>query len=66
MARKMPRANWSVLREYPVAVPEPGLAKGFTDFVMNLRRTRDLLIPRLLAGQLSLAEIEDNRPLVMR
>jgi type I restriction enzyme S subunit len=66
---KMPRANWSVLREYPVAVPEPALGKRFTHFVTNvtllqqnlvfqnsnLRRTRDLLLPRLLSGQLSLA-----------
>jgi type I restriction enzyme S subunit len=76
---KMPRANWSVLREYPVAVPDRVLAKRFTDFVtnvvslqqnlvfqcMNLRQTRDLLLPRLLCGQLSLAEIEGNPVLVV-
>lgn len=71
---KMPRANWSVLREYPVAVPDRALAKRFTDFVMNvvslqqnlvfqnmnLRQTRDLLLPRMLSGQLSLEEIDNN------
>ena len=70
----MPRANWSVLREYPVAVPELGLDKRFTQLVTDitslqqnlvfqnasLRQTRDLLLPRLLSSQLSLAEIEGN------
>lgn len=71
---KMPRANWSVLREYLVAVPGPALTRRFTDFVTNvlslqqnlvfqnanLHETRDLLLPRLLSGELSLAEIEDK------
>ena len=75
---KMPRANWAVLREYPVAVPNRAIARRFTDFVtnvvglqqnlvfqnMNLRQTRDLLLPRLLSGQLSLAETEGNPVLV--
>jgi type I restriction enzyme S subunit len=65
---KMPRANWSVLRDYPVAVPEASLVERFTQFVTDLvslqqslvfqnasvRRSRDMLLPRLLSGQLRL------------
>jgi type I restriction enzyme S subunit len=65
---KMPRANWRVLREYPVYVPPPDLARRFTEQfrsitdlqmvlvaqVHNLRQTRDLLLPRLMSGELQL------------
>ena len=66
---KMPRANWSVLEEYPVAIPTLVVARQFSAVVepaiqqmqalifqtANLRRTRDLLLPRLLSGQMNLA-----------
>ena len=66
---KMPRANWSVLEEYPVAIPTLAVARQFSAVVepaiqqmqtlifqtTNLRRTRDLLLPRLLSGQVALA-----------
>ena len=67
---KMPRANWDVLEKYQVAIPESTLGKRFSTLfseilweqqalifqVQNLRRTRDLLLPRLLSGQLALAD----------
>ncbi len=68
---KMPRANWSVLEEYPVAIPALAIARQFSAVMepaiqqmqalifqtANLRRTRDLLLPRLLSGQVSLTAI---------
>jgi type I restriction enzyme S subunit len=66
---KMPRANWHVLKEYQVAIPTGKLAARFSSLVCdavaqqqalvfqthNLRRTRDLLLPRLLSGQVALS-----------
>jgi type I restriction enzyme S subunit len=62
---KMPRANWSVLQEHLIAIPTSTVASQFSAVVepaiqqiqalifqiQNLRRTRDLLLPRLLSGQ---------------
>jgi type I restriction enzyme S subunit len=63
---KMPRANWGVLEERGVVIPKGKLASQFSTSVsgiieqqqalvfqiQNLRRTRDLLLPRLLSGQI--------------
>ncbi len=68
---KMPRANWDVLRKFPVVLPTGEIADKFsaliTDVVaqqqklifqiQNLRRTRDLLLPRLLSGQIKVEVI---------
>ena len=65
---KMPRANWNVLRKYQIVVPNGGVADEFSALVanavasqqalvlqvQNLRRTRDLLLPRLLSGNIEL------------
>jgi type I restriction enzyme, S subunit len=65
---KMPRANWDVLTKYPVAMPPEPLLKQFNaliqDFVdliinmvfrnRNLRQTRDLLLPRLVGGEVAI------------
>jgi type I restriction enzyme, S subunit len=65
---KMPRANWDVLEKYPIVVPNGKVAEKFSALmadiiaqqqalifqIQNLRRTRDLLLPRLLSGQLTL------------
>lgn len=65
---KMPRANWRVLEEYPVAIPTLAVASQFSAVIepaihqmqtlvfqtANLRRTRDLLLPRLISGELNL------------
>jgi type I restriction enzyme, S subunit len=62
---KMPRANWDVLKKYEVVIPKGNIARQFsalfTDItsqqqtlvfqIKNLRRTRDLLLPRLLSGK---------------
>jgi type I restriction enzyme S subunit len=68
---KMPRANWSVLRQYPVPIPPPELHKRFEAFMAgivaavnyhvlrnrNLRATRDLLLPKLISGELDVSAI---------
>lgn len=65
---KMPRANWGVLEKYQVVIPNGRVAEKFAVLfenivaeqqvlisrTQNLRRTRDLLLPRLLSGQLEL------------
>ena len=67
---KMPRANWSVLENYQVLVPTGELADRFgrmlADFLalqqtlmfrsINLRRSRDLLLPRLFSGDVNVGE----------
>ncbi len=69
---KMPRANWSVLEEHPIAIPTLSVARQFSAVVdpaiqqmqtlifqiQNLRRTRDLLLPRLLSGQVALDALD--------
>jgi len=68
---KMPRANWDVLEKFPVVIPSGKVAEKFLALfadiiaqqqalifqIQNLRRTRDLLLPRLLSGQV---ELETN------
>lgn len=70
---KMPRANWSVLLKYPVYIPTNDLEKRFLDFVeptleqiklltlkvRNLRRTRDLLLPKLISGEVDVSHFSD-------
>ncbi|MGD0539099.1 MAG: hypothetical protein ABSC03_15800 [Verrucomicrobiota bacterium] len=65
---KMPRANWDVLEKYQVAIPKHKVAETFSALIAdiitqqqasifqigNLRRTHDLLLLRLLSGQLTL------------
>ena len=70
---KMPRANWSVMSEYKLVIPTGAVATSFSALLtsaiakqqvlvfqnVNLRKTRDLLLPRLMSGQLSLREAEE-------
>jgi type I restriction enzyme S subunit len=70
---KMPRASWSVLRDYPVLVLSLEVRERFSEFVKkvvalqcnlvfqnrNLRQTRDLLLPRLLSGQIELPHADE-------
>lgn len=65
---KMPRANWNVLAEYGVVIPPNNLAERFNKTFcalvnqqqvlisqnQNLRRSRDLLLPKLLSSQVDL------------
>jgi type I restriction enzyme S subunit len=66
---KMPRANWNVLRDYPVPVPLARLKAVFNHFIedcvdeihnlifriKNLRTTRDLLLPKLISGEIDVS-----------
>jgi type I restriction enzyme S subunit len=68
---KMPRANWDVMRAFPVAVPPTSLLERFSDVIGNLvdlicnlvlstralRSARDLLLPRLISGELDASNI---------
>lgn len=70
---KMPRANWNVLIEYPVVTPSTELLHQFNEIVdsllgqihnlifqnRTLRRTRDLLLPKLISGEIEVPEAED-------
>jgi type I restriction enzyme S subunit len=65
---KMPRANWNVMTGARVLIPPDSLLEKFSGVVTpaissmqtlilqsrNLRQTRDLLLPRLLSGQIKL------------
>jgi type I restriction enzyme, S subunit len=69
---KMPRANWEVLTRYPVPLPEPSLLARFNDVIRplidlinnlifrnrNLRQTRDLLLPKLISGDVNMERFE--------
>jgi type I restriction enzyme S subunit len=64
---KMPRADWKQMQEYPVAVPPDGLLCTFNDTISSitaqlknltfqnqkLRTTRDLLLPKLMSGEIA-------------
>lgn len=64
---KMPRAEWSVLKTYKIAVPPEDALKAFEKIVSpmfakmenlqtqisNLRQMRDKLLPRLLSGKIA-------------
>lgn len=70
---KMPRANWNVLLGYKVPKPtDEVLSKfneillGLVDFVRvamlknrNLRATRDLLLPKLISGELDVSTLPE-------
>jgi len=64
---KMPRADWKHMIKYPVILPPPGLLADFTETVtaitdqlrnlcfqnQKLRTARDLLLPKLMSGEIS-------------
>ncbi len=64
---KMPRADWKQMQEYPVAVPPAGLLGSFEGSIQaiigqlkaltfanqKLRAARDLLLPRLMNGEIA-------------
>lgn len=64
---KMPRADWKQMKEYPVAIPPGGLLKTFNEVIstitdqlknltfqnQKLRTARDLLLPKLMSGEIS-------------
>jgi type I restriction enzyme S subunit len=70
---KMPRANWNVLKDYPVPIPLAEVTSMFETFIAgvvaavqnhvlrnrNLRTTRDLLLPKLISGELDVSALPD-------
>ena len=75
---KMPRANWDVLVKYPIFLPDAALLEKFNGIVaniisqirnfvfknQNLRRTRDLLLPKLISGELNFAKRQHESEVV--
>ena len=71
---KMPVIKWDIFRTMPVLLPEESILGRFHEVVYpmlqtvkmtcsrnhNLRRTRDLLLPRLIAGEVDVSELEIN------
>lgn len=70
---KMPRANWGVLIKYPLPTPEFSLLESFNGAVQpiveslqnlvfrnrNLRTTRDILLPKLISGEISVEAADE-------
>ncbi len=68
---KMPRANWSVLKMYPCPLPPSSLLSRFSEVMgdtvnllqnlvlrnRNLSATRDLLLPRLISGEIDVSSL---------
>lgn len=64
---KMPRADWKVMQEYPAPLPAQGLLDAFNDSITpvtrqlkvltlqnkKLKQARDLLLPRLMNGEIA-------------
>ena len=70
----MPRANWDILVKYPLALPPESLLALFNETIRsfvtaihnwifrnrNLRRTRDLLLPKLISGEIDVSSWIEN------
>jgi restriction endonuclease S subunit len=64
---KMPRADWKLMKQYPVPLPPKGLLETFNGYIQSivdqlrtltfqnqqLRAARDLLLPRLMNGDIA-------------
>ena len=69
---KMPRSDWNVLVKYPILMPSFQITQCFADFTCevvskiqnlifqnrNLRQTRDLLLPKLISGEIDVSELD--------
>ena len=69
---KMPRSDWNVLVKYPILLPPDQITQRFSSFTCevvdkiqnlifqnkNLRQTRDLLLPKLLSGEIDVSELD--------
>jgi type I restriction enzyme S subunit len=69
---KMPRADWNVIREWPVPIPTPDVSANFTDVMQGhlrlaetlmftsrlLASVRDLLLPRLVSGEIDVSSLD--------
>lgn len=75
---RMPRAEWSDARRYPIAVPPTGAAREFNNFAMTayskirslvlqsrtLASVRDLLLPKLMSGELRVPDTADDSEVI--
>lgn len=73
----MPRANWDVLKEYLVVVPESSVLSIFNSEVLpsiqlmrylvmqnkKLEEARDILLPRLMTGMIDVEELDVELPM---
>jgi type I restriction enzyme, S subunit len=64
---KMPRADWKLMKQYPILVPPDGLLSTFQSTIQltvaqlktltlqnqKLRAARDLLLPKLMSGEIA-------------
>ncbi|MBD2692852.1 restriction endonuclease subunit S [Anabaena catenula] len=69
---KMPRANWDILTKYPLVIPSSSILEQFNNFIenavqqiqilifknKNLQKTRDLLLPKLISGEIDVEKLE--------
>jgi len=69
---KMPRADWKVIREFPVAMPPSEMARRFSERAhallahaqslmfqaRHLASLRDLLLPKLVTGQIDVSHLD--------
>ena len=69
---KMPRSDWNVLVKYPILLPPDQITQCFSSFTCevvdkiqnlifqnkNLRQTRDLLLPKLISGEIDVSELK--------
>ena len=72
----MPVINWNVFKTMPISIPSTPLAAQFENIAgpivdeicllsiknQNLRRTRDLLLPKLISGELDVSELDITVP----
>ena len=72
---KMPRANWEVLTKFPLVVPPLDILHRFNNVIqeivckihsliftnINLRQTRDLLLPKLISGEIDVSQLDIDR-----
>ena len=68
---RMPRSSWSAVRKYSIVLPDDEMLNIFNDFATKsitagnlnikeniiLKKTRDSLLPKLLAGEIDLSKI---------
>lgn len=73
---KMPVIKWDIFSSMPVAIPSAAISVLYHEHAMplltsvaklatrnqNLRQTRDLLLPKLISGQLDISELDIEIP----
>ncbi len=69
---QMPRVDWKVLQKYQIILPSERILQLFNDIITNsleemhnfifrnnnLRQTRDLLLPKLISGELDVEDLD--------